>query len=321
VARYLLETPNVAHVVAADNEHDAVELAQQTIRLNGLEDRVIVVGNDAHTLLSDHAKDRFDIIDLDPFGSPAPFFECALRATAAGGVIAATATDMGPLSGARPTACLRKYGVSAVRTEFQKEIAVRALASCLLANAARLELGIDIAFSHTTDHYARLYAVVNKGRKAANQSLSNLGYITYCPSCLSRNEARSISLVQYACVSCSAPTRIGGPLWLGPLWDRRTVESMIRRTPGLTSSRLSEVQRILGIVQEEIDSPRFYYTTGTIASVYGIKPPSVASLIESLRSDGYKATRTHFNPTGFRTNASLPTVVASFRNIAEKSQP
>lgn len=319
VARYLLETPNVAHVVAADKERDAVELAEQTIRLNGLEDRVIVVGNDAHTLLCGHAKDRFDIIDLDPFGSPAPFFECALRATAAGGVIAATATDMGPLSGARPAACLRKYGVSAVRTEFEKEIAVRALASCLLTNASRLELGIDIAFSHATDHYARLYAVVNKGRKAANQSLANLGYITYCPSCLSRNETRSISLVQIACVSCGAPTRIGGPFWLGPLWDRRTVESMIRRTPALASSRLSEVQKTLGIVQEEIDSPRFHYTTDTIASVYGIKPPSVASLIKSLRNDGHTAARTHFNPVGFRTNASLPTVVASFRNIAEKS--
>jgi tRNA (guanine26-N2/guanine27-N2)-dimethyltransferase len=320
VARYLLETTNIAHGVAADNDPDAAKLAEQTIRLNGLKDRVIVVGNDAHTLLSDHAKDRFDIIDLDPFGSPAPFFECALRATAAGGVIAATATDMGPLSGARPTACLRKYGVSAVRTEFEKEIAVRALASCLLASASRVELGIDIAFSHTTDHYARLYAVVNKGRKAANQSLANLGYISYCPNCLSRNGTSSISLVQTLCVSCGAPTRIGGPFWFGPLWDRRTVESMIRRTPALASSRLSEVQKLLGLIQDEIDSPRFYYTTDSIASVYGVKPPSVASLIELLREDGHEATRTHFNPTGFRTNASLPRVVASFRKISEKSQ-
>jgi tRNA (guanine26-N2/guanine27-N2)-dimethyltransferase len=321
VARYLLECRNIAHVVAADKEHDAVELAKQTVRLNGLEDRVTVISNDAHRVLSEHATDRFDLIDLDPFGSPAPFFECALRATAAGGVIAATATDMGPLSGARPTACLRKYGVSAVRTEFEKEIAVRALASCLSTNASRLELGIDIAFSHTTDHYARLYAVVNKDRKMANQSLSNLGYITYCPRCLGRIEARSMSLIQNACISCGAPTRIGGPFWLGPLWDRRTVESMIRHIPVLASSRLSEVQKILGTIQEEIDSPRFYFTTDSVASAYGIKPPSIASIIESLRDNGHKATRTHFNPTGFRTNASLPTVVASFRNIAEKSQP
>ncbi|HXZ89714.1 MAG TPA: hypothetical protein VEG61_01515, partial [Candidatus Dormibacteraeota bacterium] len=149
-ARYLLETTNVEHVVAADSGQDAVELSQQTIRLNGLKERTTVIHADAHTLLSQHAADRFDIIDLDPFGSQAPFFESALRATAAGGVIAATATDMGPLSGARPTACMRKYGVSTVRTEFEKEIAIRTLASCLLSVASRLELGIDIAFSHTT---------------------------------------------------------------------------------------------------------------------------------------------------------------------------
>ena len=319
-ARYLLETPNVAHVIAADKESDAVELARETIRLNGLEGRANVVVNDAHSLLSDHAENRFDIIDLDPFGSPAPFFECALRATAAEGVIAATATDMGPLSGARPTACLRKYGVSAVRTEFEKEIAVRALASCLTTTASRLELGIDIAFSHTTDHYARVYAVLKKGRKAANQSLAKLGYITYCPSCLSRNDTKSISLVQNTCATCSAPTKIGGPFWLGPLWDRQTVESMIRRTPTLTSSRLSDVQKILSIIQEEMDSPRFYYTTDAIASAYTIKPPSVALLIGLLRNEGYAATRTHFNPAGFRTSAPLPTVVASIRKITEKSQ-
>ena len=318
-ARYLLETTNVEHVVAADSGQDAVELSQQTIRLNGLKERTTVIHVDAHTLLSQHAVDRFDIIDLDPFGSPAPFFESALRATAAGGVIAATATDMGPLSGARPTACMRKYGVSTVRTEFEKEIAIRTLASCLLSVASRLELGIDIAFSHATDHYARLYAVVGKGKKAANHALAKLGYITYCPSCLCRSEARSMSAVGGECVNCGAVTKIGGPFWLGDLWDRLTVESMVRRTPSLESSRLSEIQRMLDLIREELDSPSFYYTTDTISSVYRLKPPSVPWLLQSLRNDGYRASRTHFSPTGFRTDAPLQTVVASFEAKTKKS--
>jgi len=317
--RYLLETPNVNHVVAADRDLSAVQLAQETVLRNGLKDRVAVVQSDAYTLLSNHSTDRFDMIDLDPFGSPAPFFESALRATTDEGVIAATATDMGPLSGARPRACMRKYGISPVRAEFGKELAIRTLASCLSTAACRMELGLQIQFSHSTDHYARLYAVARKGRKVANQTLQNLGYLIYCPTCLLRSEAQSISFVQGGCVNCGAPARVGGPLWFGPLWDRETVESMVRHTPHLDSSQLSRIQRLLGLVQGEVGAPSFYYTTAAMASAYGVNPPSLNLLIESLRECGNQAAGTHFSSTGFRTDASLQTIVACFRRIAQKS--
>jgi len=112
--RYVLESPNVASVVAADRDPEAVKVAQRTIQLNGLDGKVAVTESDSNSLLFEHLQDRFDLIDLDPFGSPAPFFESALRATEDGGIIAATATDMGPLAGARPAACFRKYGARVV---------------------------------------------------------------------------------------------------------------------------------------------------------------------------------------------------------------
>lgn len=313
--RYILETRNVKHIVASDRDSLAANLARAVILLNGLEDRVSVVHSDAHALLANYVTDRFDIIDLDPFGSPAPFFESALRSTASGGVIAATATDMGPLSGARPKACIRKYGVSPVRAEFDKELAVRTLACCLAITAAKLEIGITVVFSHATDHYARVYAAVSKGRKAANKTMASLGYLTYCPTCLFRNENPSISSVRSKCANCGATARVGGPFWLGTIWDQGTVDSMVRLTPALMSSRFSEVQKILGCIQEEVSSPRFYFTTGATASLYSEKPPSLNSLIEALRARGSKAARTHFNPTGFRTSASLQTIVDCFRTI------
>jgi tRNA (guanine26-N2/guanine27-N2)-dimethyltransferase len=318
--RYLLETSVIEHVVAGDRQALSAELAQETIRMNGVGSKASVVHRDAHTLLSQHSADRFDLIDLDPFGSPAPFFESALRATAAGGVIAATATDMGPLSGARPAACKRKYGISPLRTEFEKEIAVRTLASCLSAAACRMELGIDIAFSHATDHYARLYALVIRGRKAANRNLAYLQYLAYCPTCLFRTGKPSISSLQNRCANCGAPALIGGPFWFGPLWDRRIVDEMARHTPTLATSRFSEVEKTLNRIQGESHAPKFYYTTDAIASKYSTKPPSIASLLQSLRDLGFQATRTHFNPVGFRTNAPIRDIIGSFRTVAEKSQ-
>ncbi len=118
--RYTLETSNVAIVLASDRQPEAAELARETVLLNNVESKVSVIEADAFTLLAKNPRERFDLIDLDPFGSPSPFFESALRATESGGVLAATATDMGPLSGARPRACKRKYSVDSIRVEFEK---------------------------------------------------------------------------------------------------------------------------------------------------------------------------------------------------------
>ena len=317
-ARYALEVPNVAKVIAADRHPDAVELASQTVLLNGLEGRVSVVASDANLLLLNHVNERFNIVDLDPFGSPAPFFESSLRATTDGGILAATATDMGPLSGARAAACVRKYGVRSVRTEFEKEMAVRILAGCLVTIAGRLELGISIKFSHATDHYARLYAFVTKGRKAANESSAKLGFIQYCPTCLARQATYSLDSITINCEFCSGKTRIGGPIWLGSLWDSSTVESMIQHTPTLRSSRLSEIQKALACIKEETDSPPFYYTTGVVAKITKAKPVSLNRVLNILKQEGFIASRTHFNPTGFHTNAPANEIARLLRDTWNK---
>ena len=243
--RYALELSNVTGVVAADNRSETVEAAQRTVRLNGLQGEITVVESDANLLLLNHLKERFDLIDLDPFGSPAPFFESAARATIDSGVIAATATDMGPLTGARAAACARKYGVRPIRTEFEKEMAIRVLASCLAGIAGRLELGISVVFSHASDHYARIYAAITKGKTSANLSVKSLGFVEYCPGCLKRDARNSLETIRTTCEDCGTKTKIGGPVWLGRLWDATTVQHMIGRTPELESSRLSEIQQVL----------------------------------------------------------------------------
>jgi len=318
-ARYALEATNVGKVVASDRDTDAVELAEQTVRLNMVEGKVSVILSEAHTHLSNQACERFDLIDLDPFGSPAPFFESSLRATADGGVLAATATDMGPLSGARPAACIRKYGVFAIRTEFEKEMAIRAMGSCMASIGARLELGISVAFSHASDHYARLYAAVAKGRKAANESLRKLGFILYCPKCLTRTTSQSLSSIRTHCENCSSVISIGGPIWLGPLWNSQTVTAMVQNTPTLVSNRLSEIQKMLSSIQAEADSAQFYYTTDATAAKFGTKPPSIPSLLAALTENGYQASRTHFNPSGFRTDAPVKEIATLFRAISNKA--
>jgi tRNA (guanine26-N2/guanine27-N2)-dimethyltransferase len=317
--RYALETPNVLSVLAADKEHRTVEIARATVRLNGLEKSIDVVECEANRLLSNHVGSRFSIIDLDPFGSPAPFFENALRATLDGGVIAATATDMGPLTGARASACIRKYGVRPIRSEFEKEMAVRILAACMCMAAGRLELGIKISFSHATDHYARIYANITKGRGSANLSTQFLGFLEYCPECLRRSSCDKLESIATSCEDCGGKIRIGGPVWLGPLWDEPTVQAMIDHAPLLLSARLSEVQNILTCIAQEQNGLAFHYTTEAFAKKLGMKPPALKRVIDVLRQKGFHAARSHFSPTAFRTHAPCLETTSVFQALAEKT--
>jgi tRNA (guanine26-N2/guanine27-N2)-dimethyltransferase len=314
--RYVLETPNALSVLAADTEPRTVENAQANVQINGAVSKITVVESDANVLLANHVNERFDLVDLDPFGSPAPFFENALRATLDGGVIAATATDMGPLTGARASACIRKYGIRPVRSEFEKEMAVRILAACICMTAGRLKLGVQIVFSHASDHYARICARVGKGTGMANLSTRSLGFVEYCPGCLRRSIRDKLESIRTWCEDCSGKTRIGGPVWLGTIWEESTVKHMIERTPLLQSSRMSEVQTILACISEEQNAPAFHYTTSAFSRRLSLKPPAVSRVLSALHGAGFTATRTHFNPTGFRTNAPCKEIASIFRALA-----
>ncbi|MBS7638416.1 tRNA (guanine(10)-N(2))-dimethyltransferase, partial [Candidatus Bathyarchaeota archaeon] len=177
--RFALEVEGLEEAVLGDVNPLAVRLAEINADLNNVSDRVRVRLMEANLLLALHASrtQRFDYIDIDPYGSPVPYIESALRACRDGGLIALTATDMAPLCGVNPRACLRRYGGWPLRTEYSKELALRLLVSSLVLAAARLEMFVNPVFSFSIDHYLRVYASVGRGARGADSCLNEVGYI------------------------------------------------------------------------------------------------------------------------------------------------
>jgi tRNA G26 N,N-dimethylase Trm1 len=66
--------------------------------------------------LSRKPEDRFDVVDLDPYGSAAPFLDAAVQSTADGGLICITCTDMAVLCGKEETSVRLRWHVT---TSFQ----------------------------------------------------------------------------------------------------------------------------------------------------------------------------------------------------------
>ncbi|MGQ9461344.1 MAG: tRNA (guanine(10)-N(2))-dimethyltransferase, partial [Candidatus Bathyarchaeaceae archaeon] len=180
--RFAVEVDGVRKVFVNDINPEAAKLARFNVERNALTERILVANEDANLFLSRYAapRRRFDFIDVDPFGSPVPYLDAVVRALRDGGLLALTATDMAPLCGVHPKACIRKYSGKSLRTEYCHELAVRLLVGCLATMAAKHEMGIKVVFSHSTDHYIRVYAVARYGARQADNSLRMMGYILHC---------------------------------------------------------------------------------------------------------------------------------------------
>ena len=309
--RLAAELKGVKQIVAGDINTRAYRLAEHNVQLNGVEDRVTVKHEEANCLLSCHGapKKRFDVVDIDPFGSPVPYLDSAVRALRNKGLLVATATDLAPLCGVHAKACVRKYGGKPLRTEYCHELAVRLLAGCVATVAAKHDIGISVLFSHSTDHYIRVYAQIGYGAKKADASIKSLGYVLHCFNCFHRETTqRPFSPRIEKCPECGSKMDWAGPLWLEKIFNKQFCERMAqenRRTPLRNSGKIA---KLLAVAKDEAEAPATYYVIDKISSKLSSTVPSVSAMLQSLRDRGFQAVPTHFNSRGFRTDAPALTV-------------
>jgi tRNA (guanine26-N2/guanine27-N2)-dimethyltransferase len=304
--RLAAEIQGVKQMLAGDINTRAYQLAEQNVQLNKLQDRVAVKHKDANCLLSCHGAPhrRFDVVDIDPFGSPVPYLDSAVRALRNKGLLAATATDLAPLCGVHAKACVRKYGGKPLRTEYCHELAVRLLAGCIAAVAAKQDIGVQVLFSHSTDHYIRVYAQIGYGAKKADASVKSLGYVLHCFNCLHRETAEKLSIKFFdRCPECGANMEWAGPLWLEKIFDRQFCEGMAQENRRTALRNSGKIAKLLSLAEGEAEAPTTYYVIDKISNKLSSPVPSVNAMVEILRANGFEAVPTHFNSRGLRTDA------------------
>jgi tRNA (guanine26-N2/guanine27-N2)-dimethyltransferase len=309
--RFAAEIHGIKEVLVNDISLRAVNLANRNVQLNNLQERVTVNHGDANCLLSCHGAPhkRFDIVDLDPFGSPVPYLDSALRALRDGGFLAATATDLAPLCGVHAKACVRKYGGRPLRTEYCHELAVRLLAGCIASVAAKHEIAIRILFSHSTDHYVRVYGEIGYGAKKADESVKNLGYVLHCFNCLHRETATAPFVTRIEnCPECGSRMDYAGPLWLGKIFNKQFCEEMLGENAHRALRNSARIAKLLALATDEAEAPPTYYVIDKICNKLGLPVPSVATILRTMHENGFVAVPTHFNSRGIKTNASATTM-------------
>jgi tRNA (guanine26-N2/guanine27-N2)-dimethyltransferase len=242
---------------------------------------------------------QFDIVDIDPYGTPMPFLDTGLESVKPGGLLAVTATDMAVLAGPGKVTCGERYSAVPLRGYLSREAGLRILLATVARHAQRLNLDLAPVLSIISGYYVRVVVRVTESRwggQEAHPAVNTLPFEGYTgPPLPTRNRV--------------------GPMWTGPLHDA----GFVRNIPPLSNPGcgLKRFEMFLGTLKTEARvDVLFYYETGELARRLHLEsPPRRDAILDSLKEGGYSAARTHASASGWRTNAPPEVVDSIVRSL------
>ncbi|NJL01698.1 MAG: tRNA (guanine-N1)-methyltransferase [Spirulinaceae cyanobacterium SM2_1_0] len=252
--------------------------------------------------------DYYDFIDLDCFGSVAPFLAAALGTLKIGGLLYATSTDGRSATGHQPTVSLQAYGAYARVHPAAREQALRLLLGALQQQAAALGFGIQPGFSFWA---GATHRVLVRLQPKPNLTPDNYGFLGYCQIC---GEYQTILWQKLGRTSCDCGQALthSGPLWLGALHDRPLLTAMGDRA---RSWQWFSQAKLLDRMHAEAELPPYYFPLGEIGRRGKLDVPSRSQLLAALQASGFQATPTHCDAEAVKTDATLADCVAIARQI------
>lgn len=300
--RYLAEAP-IAHIVVNDANYESFTVLQHHV---GDDPRVELHNELAQRLLSRFYLDdrRFDWVDLDPFGTPAPYVPFVQGVIRWEGLFYVTATDAPVLCGAQRGEALKSYdAVSALGRECH-EFGLRILVGFLMRRLAQANMQAVPLFSLFDGYCWRVLLRVSKGTR--HFSTENLGFIVQMPDGEYRTAMAGVPAPVNMEWNSSTTIRWVGPLWLGPLHDHAFLGAMFRSAH---EPHFDATKRFLTRLQREQDELPIVYSLPSIADRLNRSVPPTLVAVRFLRAQGYKASGVHHSGSAIRTDAPLSAIL------------
>lgn len=286
---------------------------------------------DAHELmLRNSGEYAYDLIDADSFGLSARAISAAMWGVKIQGLLYVTQTD--GRAHTAPARCLAAYGAwpasSSATNPAVNEQAVRLLVGRAIQEAAMHGLIARPLFSLYAKHgpcYRAMLSVVRAPSRSP-QLQQALGFVATCGACGQHARLDWSRLGDARCPNCGASgadaVRVAGPMYVGPLHDRRFLAEM-REVAERWGDEYAPAAKALNTLSSEAavegeagDAPLFYHAH-SIASRAALRGPMrLDALSEVLRADGWRAGRCQFHRFGLKTNAPVDAQVDAARALA-----
>ncbi len=296
--RYYLES-KARRVTMLDMNRGAFNAIKKNASANGVKARVL--GTSVQEF-ANTTKERFDFIDVDPFGGITPYVYDIMKVVKNGTYLMLTATDTAVLCGAHADACIRLYGSKPLHNELCHETGIRIMINYVVGIASQFNFGVDVVLSLYYAHYLRLILRLAHGSAKASSSLANTGYVHFCSNCGAWETEKSMVSRQRNCMACGHRMPVYGRMWLGPLYEKKKLKTM---SGALERMGMGTAEaRIFNTILKEYDIPLFYSLPRMTKRMRrtSVKPSDVFSGLSSM---GYTVTRTQFDDTGIKTDAGI----------------
>lgn len=291
--RYAHELPFVTSVKANDLSDTAAESIRMNAKHNGLEDKITVTQGDALALmyrgiaddLSNRDKggnpgktNKFDVIDLDPYGTAAPFFDAAVQSIRDdGGLLCITCTDSAVWAGhsyCEKTFAL--YGGIPIKGMHSHEAGLRLVLNAVATSAARYGLAIEPLLSLSIDFYTKFFIKVTKSPQSVKFLASKTMLVYSCDSGCGAWETQPMLRSKPApnkkgngafykhtmaqgpsadrhCEHCGMKMHINGPMYGGHIHSQEFIERLLAQIPKADPSIYGTMPRLEGMLRTALE--------------------------------------------------------------------
>jgi len=284
--RYAHEIPFTTLVTANDLLQTATEAIQLNVQHNRLEDKIISNTGNALThmykFVGDDTKDtkgnprpseKYDVIDLDPYGTAAPFLDAAVQAVRDdGGLLCVTCTDAGVwASNGYPEKSFSLYGGTPMKGVMSHEAGLRLILNAIATSAARYGLAMEPLLSLSIDFYARVFVRITKSASDVKFLAGKTMVINNCDTgcgawttqTLGKNKLAKdksgkgffwkhvfgpASLGGDNCPHCGMKTHLAGPMYAGPIHSPAFIKRILDGLPTVSKETYQTTARIEGML-------------------------------------------------------------------------
>ncbi|KAJ0712300.1 putative tRNA (guanine(26)-N(2))-dimethyltransferase [Helianthus annuus] len=325
--RYAREVEGIGQVVALDNDKASVEACRRNIKFNGSVASEKVESNlvDARVYMLTHPKE-FDVVDLDPYGSPSMFLDSAVQSITDGGLLMCTATDMAVLCGSNGEVCYSKYGSYPLRGKYCHEMALRIVLACIESHANRYKRYIVPVLSVQMDFYVRVFVRVYTSASAMKNTPLKLSYVYQCVGCdsfhlqpIGRTVSKNTSVrylpgfgpvVPQECSDCGKKYNMGGPIWSDPIHDQDWVSSILADVKAMKNRypAFDKISAVLTTISEELPDVPLFLSLHNLCGTLKCTSPSAVIFRSAVINAGYRISGTHVNPLGLKSDAPMDVI-------------
>lgn len=276
--RYASELPFITKVVGNDLSESAIKSMKQNIEYNNLKTIQPNLG-DARVYMYENPT-KFDVIDLDPYGTASPFLDAAVQGAKDGGLLCVTCTDAGVwASTGYSEKAFSLYGGIPLKGSHSHESGLRLILNSLVMSAAKYGIAIEPLLSLSIDFYARVFVRVHRSPAQVKFNAGNTMLVYSCDSGCGAWSTQFIGATKSKldkkgnpmhhhginkgpsaspqCEHCGSKTHLAGPMWGGPLHNPHFIQKILDMLPGADPEIYQTCARIEGMLttalEEDLD--------------------------------------------------------------------